>query len=330
MRHILLKPAALLLLGSLCSTAAFAQNNAKNRTITKDETVIIKKDRKDGRTVVEVKDGMVYVNGDPLISVHDAEGANVHKKVIIEDGGGSRSEAFDFGFDNRDFKDMPAPNGQRKAMLGVMTDPRAKKNGALVRNVSPGSPAEEAGLESGDVITSINGKSINNAEDLVAEIGGRHEAGDKVTINYERNGKQRTATARLQPAQAQMSMRSFGMNPDDMNGDMPNSFFRSFPFSAMDDASPSPKLGVSAEDRADGEGVRVLDVKPGSPADNAGLKDGDVITRIGDDKVNSVDELQMSVRSAKPGEKLRLEHQRDGKMSTAEVILPKSVKRKDL
>jgi serine protease Do len=307
MRHILLKPAAFLLLGSLCSTAAFAQNNSRSKTITKEETVIIKKGRTDGRTVVEVKDGTVYVNGDAIITVHDAD-ANVHKKVIIEDAGKDpRGDAFDFGFNNDDFKDMPAPNGQRKAMLGVMTDPRSNKNGAVVKDVTPGSPAEEAGLERGDVITSIDGKSIRSAEDLVAEIGSRHEAGDKVTINYERNGKERAATAKLQPAQPQMSMRSFRMNPDDMNGDMPNSFFRSFPFSAMDDASPSPKLGVSAEDRADGEGVRILDVKPNSPAENAGLKEGDVITRIGEDRISSVDELQMNLRGAKAGEKLKLE-----------------------
>jgi C-terminal processing protease CtpA/Prc len=332
MRHILLKPAALLLFGSLCSTAAFAQNNSKSKTITKDETVIIRKDRKDGRTVVEIKDGTVYVNGDPVVTVHDGDAAKVHKKVIIEDGpgGSARAEAFDFGFDNKDFQDMPAPNGQRKAMLGVMTDPKSAKNGAVVKDVTPGSPAEEAGLRSGDVITSVNGNAIRNAEDLVAEIGAKHEAGDKVTINYERNGKERTATAKLQPAQPQVAMRSFRMNPEDMNGDLPNSFFRSFPFAAMDDASPSPKLGISAEDRADGEGVRVLDVKPGSPADNAGLKEGDVITRIGDDRVGSVDELQMNLRNAKQGEKLKLEYQRNGKMSTTDVSLPKSVKRKDL
>jgi C-terminal processing protease CtpA/Prc len=331
MRHILLKPAALLLFGSLCSTAAFAQNNSKSKTITKDETVIIRKDKKDGRTVVEIKDGTVYVHGDPIVTVHDGDATKVHKKVIIEDGSGSpRAEAFDFGFDSKDLQDMPAPNGRRKAMLGVMTDPKSDKNGAVVKDVTPGSPAEEAGLRGGDVITSVDGKTINNAEDLVAEIGSKHEAGDKVTINYERNGKERTATARLQPAQPQMAMRSFRMNPEDMTGDLPNSFFRSFPFAAMDDASPAPKLGISAEDRADGEGVRVLDVKPGSPADNAGLKEGDVITQVGNDRVGSVDELQMNLRSAKAGEKLKLEYQRNGKMSTAEVTLPRSVKRKDL
>lgn len=340
MQHNLLKPAALLLLGSLCSLGASAQmdhgnTKTKSKTVTKDETVIIRKDRKDGKTVVEVKDGTVYVNGEAVVTVHHADAARVHKKVIIEDGNGDspRVEAFSFGDrgDEMGFKDMPAPRSTRRAMLGVLTDPKSDKVGAVVKDVTPGSAAESAGLQSGDIITRIDGKSIKDAAQLVTEISAQHEPGDKVTINYERDGKEHTATAKLQRAEPQMSMRSFRFSPDEMNGpDMPNSFFRSFPFAAGDDASPTPKLGVDAEDRADGEGVRVLGVKPNSPASAAGLKEGDVITRIGDDKVGSVDELQMNLRSRKGGDKLRLEYQRDGKTETANVHLPKPVKRKEL
>jgi serine protease Do len=324
----LLKPAALLLLGGLCSASAFAQNNATQSKRFKDETIVIRKDRKDGRTVVEIKDGKVYVNGDPVVTIQDGDGANVHKKVIIEDGGGKpQDEAFHFDDEGGGFPDMP---GSRHAMLGVMTDPKSGKAGAMVKGVTPGSAAEDAGLRAGDVITRVDGKTIKGAEALVAEIGTRHEPGDKVTITYERNGKEQTTSARLQPAEQQWSMRSFRMNPNDMNGDMPNSMFRTFPFPAMDDMSPTPKLGVGAEDRADGDGVRVLSVKPGSPADDAGLKEGDVITRFGNDKIGSVDELQMSLRSRKGGDRVMLEYQREGKPAAVEVKLPKPVRKKDL
>jgi putative serine protease PepD len=115
-----------------------------------------------------------------------------------------------------------------------------------------------------------------------------------------------------------------------MNGDMPNNPFRGFPFLAGDDMASTPKLGVSAEDRADGEGVRVLSVKPGSPAEAAGIREGDVLTRLEDDKVSSVDELQMALRSMKAGDKIKLEYQRAGKAATTNITLPKTVKRKDL
>jgi len=111
---------------------------------------------------------------------------------------------------------------------------------------------------------------------------------------------------------------------------MPNGLFRGFPFTAGDDANPAPKLGLSVEDRADGEGVQVLSVKPGSPAATAGIREGDVITRIEDERLGSVDELQMSMRGRKGGDKLMLEYQRAGKSVTANVLLPKTVKRKDL
>jgi predicted metalloprotease with PDZ domain len=334
MRNNLLKPAALLLAAALCSTPGFAQKGG-SKSFTKDETVIIKKDKGDGRTVIEIKDGSVYVNGEAVVTVKDGDVADVRKKIIIEDGDGSgrdrRVEAYGFDRDfEGDFRDMPAPRAPRRAMLGVLTDPKSDQVGAMIKDITPGSPAEEAGLKSGDLITRVDGKTIKDAESLVAEIGAQHQPGDKVAIIYERDGKERTTSAKLSQAQPQVSMRSFRMNPDDMNGDMPNSFFRSFPFNAMDDAAPSPKLGVAAEDRADGEGVRVLSVKPSSPASTAGIKEGDIITRIGNDKVSSVDELQMNLRSIKAGEKVKLEYQRAGKTLTTDVSLPKTVKRKDL
>ncbi len=337
MRHILLKPAALILLGSLCSTGAFAQKG----NVTKDETVVIKKERTGGKTVIEIKDGTVFVNGEAVVTVHDADAAKVHKKVIIEDGSGpgGRAGIQAFGFNGRDdydddFRDMPAAPASRRAMLGVMTDPKSDKVGAVVKGVTPGSPAEAAGLQEGDVITAIDHHDINNAAGLIAEIGSQHKPGDEVRIVYERNGKQNSAFTKLSSAQPQVSARSFRMNPEDFGGggtgNMPNSFFHSFPFAAADDAAPAPKLGVSAEDRADGEGVRVLSVKPGSPAATAGLREGDVITRMGDDKVGSVDELQMAMRGTKGGDRLKLEYQRAGATATANISLPKAVKRKDL
>ena len=338
MQHSLLKPAALLMLGAFFATGAAAQGepgNNRHKSATKDETVILKEDRHGGRTVIEIKDGSVYVNGEAVVTVHDADAAKVHKKIIIEDedgaGDAGRNHGRAFSFRDGRHEDGPAPGASRRAMLGVMTDPKSDKIGALVKDVTPGSAAEAAGLKSGDVITRIDGKVIKDAATLVTEISAQHDAGDRVSINYERDGKERITSAKLQPAGPQTAMRSFRFSPDDMAGDGPGGMLRGFPFAAGDDGmAPAPKLGLSAEDRADGEGVRVLSVKPGSPAASAGLKEGDVITRMGDDKVASVDELQLGLRGTKPGDRLRLEYQRAGKVAIASVTLPRPVKRKDL
>src|ERR1044071_9127047 len=128
MRHNLLKPAALMLIGSLCSIPAFAQSNKstkQEKSVTKDETVVIKQDKGDDKTVIEIKDGSIYVNGEAVVTVRDADAANIHKKIIIENGGSSRGkrphvEAFSFGGVDENFRDMPAPPNPRRAMLGVM------------------------------------------------------------------------------------------------------------------------------------------------------------------------------------------------------------------
>jgi putative serine protease PepD len=75
----------------------------------------------------------------------------------------------------------------------------AENGGALVTNVVANSAAAKAGLEQGDVITTANGKPINDSDDLVAVIQSS-KVGDRVTIQFTRNGAQQTATATLQEA----------------------------------------------------------------------------------------------------------------------------------
>jgi S1-C subfamily serine protease len=68
--------------------------------------------------------------------------------------------------------------------------------GAMITEVSPDSPAADAGLEVGDVVVSLDGESVTSAEELVDAIRG-HEAGDEVEIEYERDGRKREATVQL-------------------------------------------------------------------------------------------------------------------------------------
>jgi hypothetical protein len=71
----------------------------------------------------------------------------------------------------------------------------------------------------------------------------------------------------------------------------------------------------------DAGGMRISGTTPGSPAAAAGLKEGDVITQIGDDKIATVYDLTDFLKKAKPGEKVKITVLRDGKTVDAEATL---------
>ncbi|MFC7549541.1 trypsin-like peptidase domain-containing protein [Plantactinospora sp. GCM10030261] len=91
-------------------------------------------------------------------------------------------------------------NGQKVShpSLGVSVA-TAEDGGAVVNSVTPGSPAEKAGLQQGDVVTQFGGKRINESSDLVAAVQGG-KVGDQVELTYSRNGAEKTATVTLAEA----------------------------------------------------------------------------------------------------------------------------------
>ncbi|MEO3744360.1 trypsin-like peptidase domain-containing protein [Plantactinospora sp. B5E13] len=82
--------------------------------------------------------------------------------------------------------------------LGVSVNP-AENGGALVGGVVPGSAADKAGIQQGDVITQFGDKKINDSNDLVAAVQAG-KVGDQVQVTYTRNGAQTTATVTLTEA----------------------------------------------------------------------------------------------------------------------------------
>jgi len=81
-------------------------------------------------------------------------------------------------------------------------------------------------------------------------------------------------------------------------------------------------LGVMT-DKTD-DGAKITDVTEGSAAEKAGLKEGDVITKIGDDKISGPDDLYKAVGKHKPDEKITITYLRSGKQATANATLGKA------
>jgi putative serine protease PepD len=84
----------------------------------------------------------------------------------------------------------------KHAYLGVSIGDAAGQ-GAVVQQVQSGSPAAKAGLAAGDVITSFDGGSIDDAASLTAAVAG-HSSGDRITLTYTRNGSTKTVTVTLE------------------------------------------------------------------------------------------------------------------------------------
>ncbi|HUV11422.1 MAG TPA: PDZ domain-containing protein, partial [Acidimicrobiia bacterium] len=92
--------------------------------------------------------------------------------------------------------DLPNPpqTPQGRQLLGVAVE--EADNGAAVARVASGSPADDAGLEVGDVITEVDGDSVSSAVELVAAIRS-HDPGDEISITYERDGETTTVQVTL-------------------------------------------------------------------------------------------------------------------------------------
>jgi putative serine protease PepD len=80
-------------------------------------------------------------------------------------------------------------------------------------------------------------------------------------------------------------------------------------------------LGVRIADAEDGEGALVGQVDEGQPAADAGLEQGDVITKVDDTEITSGSDLTSAIRSHRPGDEVTITYTRDGEERTAEVTL---------
>lgn len=176
----------------------------------------------------------------------------------------------------------------RRGRLGVMIQdltpdlaqalglPRSA--GALVARVEEGTPAERAGIEPGDVVIAVNGRSVRSSRDLRNAIG-LMRAGSQVELTILRDGKEETVTAHLDDGQ---EMRDQVRSTRALAG------------AELEDLRP----GMSGYGRV--EGVVVARVAPGSPAARIGLLPGDVIMAVNREPVRSVAELHRAVENAGP------------------------------
>jgi serine protease Do len=183
-----------------------------------------------------------------------------------------------------------------RAWLGVQVQPvtadiansLGMKNaaGALVAEAQADTPAAQAGVKAGDVITAVNGNAVKDSRTLAREISGM-APGSAAKLDVLRNGENKTITVTLatMPNQPQKQAR------------------------ADDSAMPgTPRLGVAVAPAnevagAGAKGVVITQVDPDGPAAERGLKSGDVILDVAGKSVSSAGELRSALKDAKAGGK---------------------------
>jgi serine protease Do len=172
--------------------------------------------------------------------------------------------------------------------------------GIVLQRVEPGSPAEKAGLQSGDVITSVNGKAVHAGNDLVNPIAST-PIGNTVHVTYVRDKKEREATLTVADRTKLFPDRT-GAGASNDNGPTPAEFGL-----RLED------LGTDRARRAGYEnmkGVLVTEVDPASFAEDIGFARGDVINEVNHAPVGSVAEYRRVVSGLKPGQNVLFKVQR--------------------
>ncbi len=178
----------------------------------------------------------------------------------------------------------------KRAYLGIMfgsdqmsEEDRKNNNvsegeGVFVMDVAQGSAAMEAGIQKGDFITKVNGNVINTGTEII-EIIAASRPGDKITITYRRNGNEKTAAATLKGDSGNYAsikekvVEQLGATFEDL------------------DKNQAARLQLSS-------GVVVKKLGQGILTEQTRIREGFIITAVGNTRVSSVDELKLAIRNA--------------------------------
>lgn len=187
----------------------------------------------------------------------------------------------------------PQPND---AVMGINVEDGP--GGVKVTAVTPGQPADKGGLKANDIIVRMNGVAIATRDAFMEFLRGQ-TPGSEVELEIRRGEA---------PQKLKVTL---GARKDLPGGG-----------GAGPEQKPQgtgkPDLGVARGEPAN-PGLKVTAVRDGSPAELAGIGEGDIILEADDKAINSLDELNAAVNARKIGEKMKLKLSRDGKVSTLEV-----------
>jgi serine protease Do/serine protease DegQ len=163
----------------------------------------------------------------------------------------------------------------RRGRLGIAMEDVVGGEGATVAEVQADSPAAQAGLRKGDVVTGLNGRPVRSAAELRARLGVM-PAGDTVELRVQRGGESRTLKARI--GEIASAAASGGQ--------------------AVQELAGASLQEVQRRNARRERAVLVTGVQAGSPAFRHGLRPGDIILGVNGRRIGSVADLAKALRGS--------------------------------
>jgi serine protease Do len=160
-----------------------------------------------------------------------------------------------------------------------------EKNGALVAKVLEDSPAQKAGIKEGDVIKRIDTVPINNTKDLVNTVG-KMESGRKAKLVVMRDKKEITVELII-------GERPASVDEEESVSEGPSKSWRGL---QVEDLSSDNVRKFKADAK---EGVVIVNIEPGTPADDSGLMPGEVIVELDKKKVKTISDYKKLIENLK-------------------------------
>jgi len=258
-----------------------------------------------GRGNLGIEDYEDFIQTDAAINPGNSGGAlinvqgdlvGVNTAIITGGGGGNQGVGFAIPVNMaRNVMDQIIKHGKVvRGRLGVVIQEvtpeiakafgLAEPHGALVSDVTPGSPAAQAGIKSGDIILQMNGQRINDCGELQVKVS-LTAPGTLVRLNVLRDGHEHEIDVKL--------------------GEMTSTSEHA----AAEGEESGPKLGIVLEDLtpqvarqlgipANTFGAVITQVEPGSVAQEAGLRRGDVIQEVNHTSIANANDARRVVREA--------------------------------
>ncbi|MFK7772132.1 MAG: PDZ domain-containing protein [Saprospiraceae bacterium] len=190
---------------------------------------------------------------------------------------------------------MYAGNKHSKPFLGVYSSENSNGNGIVLDGVVQNSSAKKAGLQRGDIITSINGNAINSVSELRTELK-NHKVGDAINIAYTRNDSPAQMEVVLgRKARNNNHVYSYNTQRDRVERDPCKVF-----------------IGVYSGTSFSSKGVKVTGIIDETPASATNLERGDYITALDGIEVHSHKELLRERNKHNAGDRFLITYTRDG------------------